>query len=239
MANVSHILFIDESGNAQTGRSVLSLWVSAGMAVPFERARDLDAQMNAFRSRNFRSRIREVKGSYLPHELRHGRSLTDVAQDLSRLLSEFDTHNWVVAVRRPDFEDGPYTKNMARQLLLERVNGFLNIGNYEPEHWLVVWDISDVQELTDFSASVARFRNAFTGDHRNERLIPLVLGGLSHDWGALQAVDLLSNFALHYRGAQKGFPDVSREKAQGFGTFLKEKLQKTSSGDIIGWKTWG
>lgn len=112
------------------------------------------------------------------------------------------------------------------------------MGRYEPAHWIIVWDVSDVQELGDFSRSVSEFRNAFSGEPRNDRLFPSVLGGLSHDWGGLQAADLLSNFALHFRGRELTFPDVNLDKAQAFETQLKPCLQATATGSVVGWKTW-
>lgn len=236
MVAVSHVLFIDESGNADTGRTVTSLWVTAAMAVPFEGVRDLNDRVESFTKHNFRSRVKEAKGSDVPHELAGGRTTEDLARDLASLLREFESHVWIAAASRQ--EDGPTTKGKARQLVLERVNGFLNLGGYEPAHWLIVWDVSDVEELGDFSRSVSDFRNDYSGEPRNERLFPSVLGGLSHDWGGLQAADLLSNFALHYQGREQGFLRVNLEKARTFDAHLMPCLQKTAAGNIVGWKTW-
>jgi hypothetical protein len=180
--------------------------------------------------------VKEVKGSDAPHELSRGRTADDLASDLAALLREFDSHIWIVAASRQT--DGPTTKGAARQLVLERVNGFLNLGRYEPAQWIIVWDVSDVQELGDFSRSVSEFRNAYSGEPRNDRLFPAVLGGLSHDWGGLQAADLLSNFALHFRGRELKFPDVNLEKAQAFESHLMPCLQRTATGNVVGWKTW-
>lgn len=236
MVAISHALFIDESGNAQPGRSVTSLWVTVALAVPFERARELNSRMDELRAQNFRSRVKEVKGSDVPHEMARGRTADALGRDLAALLQGFDSHIWIVAASRQT--DGPTTKGAARQLVLERVNGFLNLGRYEPAHWIIVWDVSDVQELGDFSRSVSQFRNAFSGEPRNDRLFPAVLGGLSHDWGGLQAADLVSNFALHFRGRELAFPDVSVDKARAFEAHLMPCLQKTAAGNVVGWKTW-
>jgi hypothetical protein len=236
VATISHALFIDESGNALTAKSVKSLWGTAALAVAFDRARELNGRIDMLRTLNFRARLKEVKGSEVPHELARGRSIDDLAKDLAAILREFDAHIWVAAVCRQS--DGPATKRTARQLVLERVNGFLNRGDYQPAQWLTVWDVSDVQELGDFSRNVSEFRNAFSAEPRNDRLVPSVLGGLSHDWGGLQAADLLSNFALHFRGRQMAFPDVNLAKAQAFETHLKPCLQTTQTGNLVGWKTW-
>jgi|SRR5579875_784244 len=236
VATISHVLFIDESGNGQPGNSVTSLWVTAALAVEFERARELNVRIDALRAQNFRSRLKEVKGSEVPHGLARGRTIDDLAQDLAAILLEFEAHIWIAAVCRQS--DGPTTKLVARKFILERVTGFLNRGDYAPAHWLIVWDVSDVQELGDFSRSVSDFRNEFSGEPRNDRLVPCVLGGLSHDWGGLQAADLLSNFALHFRGHQMAFPVVNLEKARAFETHLKPLVQKTKKGDPVGWKAW-
>ncbi len=238
MVAVSHVLFIDESGNAQPGRSVLSLWVTAAVAVPFERARDLNARIDDLRRQNFRARNLEVKGSEIPHELARGRSTGNVAADVANLLKGFDAHVWIASATRK--ANGPQTKGAARQLVLERVNGFLNLGMYHPAHWLIVWDVSDVQELIDFSHSVSDFKNEYSGDARNDRLFPSILGGLSHDWGGLQVADVVSNFALHYRGRELGFPDANIDKADAFQQSIWPRLQATANGTVAGcgWKTW-
>ncbi len=245
MVVVSHILFVDESGNAQRGASVTSLWTSVGLAAPFEKVREIDSRVAALRVANFRTRVKEANGSAVPHELRQGRTPADLASDLAGLLDQFGTHCWITAVQRADppntnpAERGSITKKAARQLLLERVNGFLNLGRYEPANWLIVWDVSDVQELNDFSASVAQFKNDWLAQNRNERLFPAVLGGLSHDFGGLQAADLLSNFALHFRGRELGFQDANLAKADAFNTHLMKRLQRTAAGTVVGcgWKT--
>jgi hypothetical protein len=235
---VSHVLFIDEAGNAQPGPSVQSLWVTAAVAIPFERARDLNEKMDDLRRQNLRSRVKEVKGSQVPHELLRGRTVDNLAAGFAALLRQFDAHVWIVLASRQ--QDGPTTKGAARQLVLERVNGFLNLGRYHPAHWLIVWDVSDVQELADFSKSVSQFTNAFSGSPRNDRLFPSILGGLSHDWGGLQAADLAANLALHFRGSELGFADASAAKAAAFKQHLWPCLQTTASGAVLGcgWKTW-
>ena len=184
-------LFIDESGNAQPAKSVKSLWGTAALAVVVERARELNGRIDRLRTLNFRFRLEEVKGSEVPRGLARGRSIDNPAKDLAAIHRELGDRIWVVAVRRQS--DGLATKRTARWLVLERVNGFLNRGDYEPARWITGCDVSDVQELGDFSRNISEFRNVSSAEPRSDRLVPSVLGGTSHDWGGLQSADLLSN----------------------------------------------
>ena len=244
MVKVSHVVFIDESGICAPGGKISSLWISAAVAVPLERARDLQSQLEQVKRANFLPRMGELKGTVMRQNLLRGRSLEVAAAEVSGLLSTFNAHVWVVATRR-----GCRTlagtrasltspKGIARQLLLERINGFLNLGHYDPASWLIVWDVSDVQELRDFSHSVSIFENAFTGDSINPRLFPLVLGGLSHDWAALQLVDVVSHLALHRRGADLGLGETNAAKADLFTRYVYPHLQRDAGGRCVGWKTW-
>lgn len=244
MVGVSHVVFIDESGNSQPGSSIQSLWATVAIAIPFERVRDLEVPVHELRTRNFRSRVKEIKGSLVPHELLANRTVDDLYRESANILSQYGAHVWATLSRfgcvpPPGFSvPNASTKQIVRQLLLERVNGFLNLGNYRPFSWLMVWDVSDVQELTDFSDSVAKFTNAFSGEPLNERLFPLILGGLSHDWAGLQLADLVSNGALHRFGHELHLPDASPSKAAAFDSHLFSTLQKTRAGAIVGWKVW-
>lgn len=132
----------------------------------------------------------------------------------------------------------PKVKDVVRQLLLERINGLLVAGYHEPDHCLIIWDISDQQELEDFSASISEFRNAYDGTPRSERLAPAALGGLSHDWSRLQSADVIAHFALHYMGNKASLDGAKAEKARAFKQEFLPRLQRTSTGHLVGWKEW-
>jgi hypothetical protein len=111
-------------------------------------------------------------------------------------------------------------------------------GYHEPDHCLIIWDISDQQELQDFSASIAEFRNAYDGTPRSQRLVPAALGGLSHDWSGLQTADVVAHCALHYLGLQESLPGSRKEKAEAFRSKFLPRLQRSNKGELIGWKVW-
>jgi len=244
MVAVSHLVFVDESGNSAPGPAISSLWVCAAVAVPFARVRNLEIRLSQVVSANFHPRMKELKGTVMRQNLLHTRTLDQAAADLCGLLTEFETHVWVSTTRAGCrslqgkgivFHE---PKEIARQLLLERINGFLNLGNYDPASWLIVWDVSDVRELTDFSASVASFENAYTGGPVNPRLFPLILGGLSHDWAGLRLADIVSHLGLHKRGSDLGLNETNSAKAGLFATHVWPRLQKDAGGRTVGWKAW-
>ena len=61
MVAVSHLLTVDESGSARVGSSIQSLWVAAGVTVPFESARQLDGPLEVVRVESFRRRVKEPR----------------------------------------------------------------------------------------------------------------------------------------------------------------------------------
>ncbi len=245
MVNVSHVVFLDESGLSRWGNSIQSLWVSAAIAIPFERSRELDADVAAVRRASFRARVKELKGHLTKRsELLSGVTPADVAQRAAALVSKFGAHAWVTATRLgcprpPGFtSSSPQAKEVARQLLLERVNGMLATGRYAPENWLMVWDLSQTEELYDLSAAVGLFANGITGAKIDPRLYPMVLGGLSHDWGGLQLADIYAHFALHKVGVDQRLPDANLSKADAFDVHIEPTLQRSSTGAVVGFKRW-
>jgi len=246
MVLVSHAVFIDESGLSLPGNTIQSLWIATAVAVALDRSRILDQDTATERSRLFRSRVKEFKGHLIKHsELLSGVTADDVAAAVAGLLRKYDAHVWTVATIAgcpvPIGFVGPIvsTKSIARQLLLERVNGLLGTGRYAPAHWMMVWDVSDVQELTDFSSATASFANGYTGQKISDRLYPMVLGGLSHDWAGLQLADIVAHLALHKVGAGRKFPDANPRKGAAFDARIEPVLQRDQGGRVVGWKTWG
>lgn len=244
MAYYSHAIYIDESGIGAPVDDLNQLWITAGIAMPFDQKARLDAGVLRMLTNHFHPRIRELKGSDMPHNLLPGSSTADVALGVSTLLSQVGAHAWITGTRHgvhplpglPTINRFP--KDITRQLLFERVNGFLNLGNYIPYEWLIIWDISDEQELGDFSRNVATFQNAFIQTSINPRLAPAVLGGLSHDWSGLQIADVVANFALHKIGRDQNIQGTNRQKARDFDQFIEPQLQRTASGQLVGWKFW-
>jgi hypothetical protein len=242
---VSHLVYLDESGLSRPGPSIQSLWVSAAVALPFERARELKADLDLVRVACFRSRVREIKGHLVKRaELLAGVTVEDVAHGVCATFQRYDGHAWIAATRvgcpvPPGFgAPPPLTKDVARQLLLERINGFLGTGRYAPANWLLVWDVGNVQELIDLSSSVSTFADGYSGTAINPRLYPVVLGGLSHDWAGVQIADLFGHLALHKVGVDLGIPDANPSKAIAFDRHIEPCLQRDAGGRPVGFKRW-
>lgn len=177
--------------------------------------------------RYFRPGERELKGKHMPNHLLRGTSMDQIIQEIATLLVHVDAGVWISSSRyggqHPQcrFSQWPMAKDIARRILFERINDYLNGGAHEPNHFLVIWDISDQQELEDFSHSVATFRHNLTGKPLNHRLAPAILGGLSHDWSGLQIADMVAHCALHHIGAIDSMPDANPIKAKCFENHLE------------------
>jgi hypothetical protein len=242
MAAYSHALYIDESGNGASRNDILRLWITAGIAIPFDQKLRLDTGVQSILGNHFRHRHKELKGASMPNGLRHGSSITDVSRELAILIKQVGAHCWVVgtqagAVAPANFPiQDAKPKDITRQFLFERVNGFLNIGYDLKDDWLIIWDLSDAQELNSFSHNVATFQNAFNQAPLNPRLAPAVLGGLSHDWSGLQIADMIAHLAMHNLGVELGLSGSNRQKAKDFRDFLYPLLQKAAGGNVVGWK---
>src|SRR5438445_1945131 len=157
VAGYSHAVFVDESGIGAKMNHVNNLWVSVAVAVPFAQKAQLDVGLLTLRAANCLPGVKELKGSGLPHDLLPKGSMFSVAKDLAALLKQVQAHTSVVASHGgvnspPEFPmANPRTKDIVRQLLLDRLNGFLVAGYCQPDDFLLIWDITDQQELSDFS----------------------------------------------------------------------------------------
>jgi hypothetical protein len=244
MATFTHAIYIDESGNGSNEPGINRYWVSTAVAVPFDQTGIMDSGVKAILSNHFRAGEVELKGTTIPHRLRRTATSSLVANDVASLLDKIGAHAWVTGtssgINIPPGVPSTCTmaKDIARHLLFERLNGFLLNGYCMPGSFLIIWDISNQQELKEFSASVSVFRNAFTQTPLCPRLAPAVLGGLSHDWSGLQIADMISHFALHNVGRDKGAVDARVDKASDFLTYFKPRLQRDAYGNLVGWKIW-
>jgi hypothetical protein len=118
------------------------------------------------------------------------------------------------------------------------INCHLAEGSDDPDHSLIIWDISHQQELQDFSASIANFRTVHGGIPRCEKLAPAALGGLSHDWGGLQSADVVAHCALHYLGREDSLSGARADKCSAFITEFMPRLHKKDDGAPSGWMVW-
>ncbi len=258
MGAIEYGLFVDESGEGRLLNprnppdSKRCLWVAAAVCVPWDNIAPLGTELKALLKRNLTGSPAELKGFDLARSLRLERTIGDVAQDVASLVSKFGAKVCIVAaspgaapvpglrpvVQRVSGRD-PLPKDNARQLLLERVNGYA-VPKYHPAgSWLLIWDLSEAQELKDFGRSIVEFQNLASGYALHAAIVPSLLGGLSHDWGPLQIADFYSNFALNQRAEELGFKDATPAKAEAFRNHLRGTLATDSAGKLVGWKTWG
>ena len=244
MPDYSHAIFIDESGNGSDTDDINKYWVSAAIAIPFERMESIDEKVKSILKSNFRSNIREIKGADIPHGLNQGKSTTDVARDVGNLVEENRLNCWIVGshqgVNPPTglSQSNPMVKEIVRHLLLERINHSLHTTFPGDTSYMTIWDISDQQDLQDFSRSVSAFNDLYRNTPRSKRMVPAVLGGISHDWSGLQIADILANYGLHHICVIDGSPGGRKNKADDFGLYLKPRLQRDARNDPLGWKRW-
>lgn len=258
MGAIDYGLFVDESGEGRLLNPVnppdskRCLWVTAAVCVPWDNIPALDVEVKALLKKNLTGTPPELKGFDLPRLLRLGRTMSDIAQDVASAVTKAGAKVWIVAAC-PGAADvpglgpivlrisnrNPLPKDNARQLLLERVNGYA-VPRYHPSgSWLLIWDLSNAHELKDFGRSIAEFQNLATGSTLRAAIVPALLGGLSHDWAPLQVADFYANFALNQRAEEFGFRDTSPAKAEAFRNHLRGTLAIDANNKLVGWKTWG
>lgn len=243
MVGFSHAIYIDESGIGARQFNINRLFASVAVAVPFDMKNQFDTDLARIRAVHCQPGAKELKGSGMPHDLLSTSTIASVARDLAASLNQAVAHTWVVVSTRgvnapPGFSTSPLVKDIVRQLLFERLNGFLVAGYCPHDNFLLIWDITEQQELNDFSQSVASFKNAYTGGALSPRLAPAILGGLSHDWSGLQAADVIANFALHKVGMSRPLPGANPQKEAAFDQYFLPILQRDIYGNRVGWKVW-
>jgi len=245
VSQFTHALYIDESGNGARLQNINSLWVSAGVAISFEKLADVSSGVLSILRSHFIPGCKELHACDVPHRLLRTSTIASLAEDIGHLLDDVNADVWMTTTRYdshpiPGLPSDAPAKAKARQFLFERVNMHLDDYGHADGQYLIVWDLSDPQELTDFSASVAHFYNPHNGNNISSRLAPAVLGGLSHDWAGLQLADVIANYALHYVGHQLGLTKCHPEKAAAFRQHLYPRLMEGPYGSCVGygWKTW-
>lgn len=244
VAQFSHAFFIDEAGKGADFPGLNRLWVASAVCIPFDYKATVDVRIKEILASHFHAGQAELKGSFIPKNLLQKSSTSDVAREVGELLDSTGARTWVVATEfgchlpanlSHLVERSP--KAIVRQLLMERLNGFLRFGGHT-NNFLMVWDITDQQELRDFSRSVASFKNSVRGDLLSPLLAPAVLGGLSHDWSGLQVADIVANYALHRIGFDRQVEGAHQGKARDFDMYFRHRLHKDPKGQSVGWKVF-
>lgn len=251
MPDLSHIVWIDESGNGRrtaSGQPVVgiqSLWISVAVGFRWNQIPNVRARVETILRDRFRNRCSELKASHIRRYLPPEFSCDHVAFDVSQIVQELDGHVWItgtragskVMFRHPKGEKAE-AKDKTRQLLIERISGYASPRFFEPSTWVIVWDVDDAGSLGEFSAAVGAFRNRISGYPLPSAIAPYMLGALSHEWSPIQIADVYANFALHKVGIDLGLPDAKAERASAFAKYLHPTLQRDNSGKIVGWKIW-
>jgi len=238
-------MFIDESGTGSKSKSKTNFWVSVGVLAKIADHEPLEADLLALRKKCMRLHNKEMKGVDLsPNHFNPGITKSSVAQDLGELIRKYHLAIFVTAsnmspklARQTKFtpsneKTGLQAKDIARELLLERLSIMLNYKRANTDLNLLIWDLSDNNELADFSKIIGSYRNPHDGKTPNPRIIPHLLGGLSHEWAELQIADLVANYAINYL-ASRHYDDADTEKSQAFEQYLKPVLHNRN-GKITG-----
>lgn len=231
MVTYSHAIYIDESGNGAPVPGIQSCWISVAVAISFSDNEILEIGSKSILRQYFRPGERELKGKHMPNHLLKGTSIDQVIREIGDILFKVKAVVWIAGVRQnpnPPIKHNPsrlMVKDIARKSILEEINDYLNTGAHSPNHFLIIWDISDEQELEEFSRNVATFRHARTQELPNPRLVHAILGGLSHDWNGLQIADIIAHCALHRMGLQSSLPDANPIKAKSFERYLEQRCR--------------
>ncbi len=251
MSPLSHVVWIDESGNGKFAKDgmpvpgIQSLWVSAAVCFEWERLEAVSTGVQEILRDRFLNRCRELKASHLRRYLPAEYGPRDIGQDVARLVQSEGGHVWITGTRagsQPMFSHprgrGAEAKEKTRQLLIERISGYATPRFFEPGTWVMVWDVDDAGSLGEFSAAIAAFRNRVSGHPLPAAITPSMLGGLSHEWTPIQVADIYANFALHKIGIEQGLVDAKTDRATAFDEFLEPTLKRDRSGRRVGWKVW-
>lgn len=238
-------LFIDESGTGSKSKSKTNFWVSVGVLAKIADHKSIEADLLTLRKKCMRLHNKEMKGVDLsPNHFNPGITKSSVAQDLGDLIKKYDLSVFVTAAnmspklaRQTKFtpsneKTGLQAKDIARELLLERLSIMLNYKRKDSDLNLLIWDLSDNNELADFSKIVGSYRNPHDGKTPNPMIIPHLLGGLSHEWAELQIADLVANYAINYLASGR-YDDADTEKSEAFEKYLMPALH-SRNGKTIG-----
>lgn len=242
-----NIVFMDESGSGSKGLSKVNFWVTVGVLSNLDNHQAVTEDLNSIRKKNMRLYNKELKGTDISrNHLNPGIDKMTVAKDISDLISKYNMSVFVTASNMApsikkleskftasNTKNGLQAKDVARELLLERISIFLNYKRTKDMLNLLVWDLSDNNELADFSAITGSYVNPHDHKKLNSTVVPHILGGLSHDWAELQIADLISNYALNYV-ADGIYDDADKDKSEAFKQYLYPVLQHSIKGKVEG-----
>jgi hypothetical protein len=245
------MVFIDESGAGTIKQDKNSLWITAGVLSMLDVHGTLTTDFQEMKNRLMRNPKEELKGSTVPKHLIDRKSADDVAKEVSDLMKKYGMIAWITGTDRnyaqkqsgcfipSNAKKGLQAKDIARELLLERISGYVELQSQDDYIYQLIWDLSDVSELIDYSAITSTYVDPHIKKALSPQIIPKILGALSHDWVELQIADILSNFALNYVADGK-FPGADKDKSEAFKKHLCPRLAQSARGRVgVGWKLLG
>lgn len=240
-------VFMDESGSGSKSLSKVNYWVSVGVMINLDHHKEISESLNNIKKKDMRLYNKELKGTDISkNHLNEGISKMTVAEDISSLIKGYNLTVFVTASNMSpaikamegkftasNTKNGLQAKDIARELLLERISITLNYRSDVKMQNLLIWDLSDNNELIDFSAITGSYVNPHDKRKLNDTIIPHILGGLSHEWAELQIADIISNYALNYV-ADGYYDDVDKEKSEAFKQCIYPMLHRSDKGRING-----
>ena len=220
-------VFIDESGTGSKCRGKANYWVSVGVLANIDDHNSITADLLELKKKTMRLYNKEMKGTdRSANHMNPGVTKENVAERLSELIKKHKLEITVTATNMsprlnaliskftPSNEKkGLQAKDVSRELLLERISMMAENTSHVGRTQIIIWDLSDVGELTDFSKITESYQNPHSLKKLHSTIIPHVLGGLSHEWAELQIADLVSNYAINYIARNESDADPEKSKA--------------------------
>ena len=249
MGAIERILFIDDSGsperaNGATHKTVNGLWFCAGGLLEWSALPGLAERHARLLSECFRPGLPEIKGRSLPNDLAPSVNEEGALQQIATIVRETGLRVWVTGCERdcdphPRYPGaGTRPSLIARNLLVDRVNGMAKSLAYSGHTWVFVCDLSSGGDLAQFGTTVASFRDAIVGRDRSRAIHPEVLGGNSKNWPAIQLADVYAFYARHAFGVKRGLAGSKATKGEAFLNQLFPTLQRSAGKNVVGWATW-
>lgn len=243
---IAHAVFVDESGSGTirtvNGRPTANnLWVAVAVCLPWSHRQELDGRFEGWKWKYLRAGTREVKGQHLRRDLIEPASESMALAALANLNQELGTSIWVagcgprceVHARYP--EAGSDSRTLARHLLVDRMTGMARASEFEESSWLILYDLSNVGDVANFSEVVTGFRDAVAGRSRGKAIHPEVVGVPSERWPGIQIADVFGYYARHALATVLGVSGADPVRGMAFGRFLRPALKRSRTGALVGW----
>jgi hypothetical protein len=249
VGEIERILFIDESGTPGKSKlparkTVNCLAFCAGVLLEWKALPQFVDRHTRLVSECFRPNLPEIKGASLLNDLAPGVDEAAALKRIAAMVGDSNLRIWVTGCElgcdpHPRYPGaGKKPAVIARNLLVDRVNGMAKSPAYSDYSWLFVCDLSSGGDLAQFGTTVASFRDALVGRARAHSIHAEVLGGDSRRWPAIQIADVYAFYARHAFGVKRGLAGASVSKGEAFVDFLYPTLQRSATKSVVGWATW-